>query len=221
MIEFGLRFYGNFAHGLNVFSNRDLTRSRNGWSRGGTRRFCHFFDRRRGTLAQPNAPPRNQASNVDFFVGPENRLVGSAFLEFANLDSCSYSPLVLCGSSGTGKSCLAEHIANLRRSAVLTRGADFSRELAAAIDDQTLDEFRRKYRDAGLFILDDLLQLSGRTAALQELQHLLDEFEAREVPVLITSRQPPAEVVGLPPALAQSPQWRLSSNRIIAGHRRP
>jgi chromosomal replication initiator protein len=84
---------------------------------------------------------------------------------------------------------------------VITRGADFARELATAIDDQTLVEFRRKYRSAGLFVLDDLLQLSGRTAALQELQHVLDEFEAREVPVLITSRRPPDEIVGLPPAL--------------------
>jgi chromosomal replication initiator protein len=143
----------------------------------------------------------SRANGTDFIVGPENRLVGSAILGFLNHDSYAYSPFVLCGPSGVGKSCLAQHIARLRQQAFFMRGTDFAHELATAVNQERVEEFRTKYRGVGMFVLEDLWQLTGHRAALQELQHLLDELEAREVPVLITSRLPPAEFAELPPAL--------------------
>ena len=140
-------------------------------------------------------------ASTDFFVGPENRLVASIVSDFLNQSSYTYSPIILCGPSGVGKSALAEHIAQLHQNALLIRAADFAFELATAIEHHTVSQFRAKYRTAEMIVIDDLAQLDGHRAALQELQHLLDVLESREVPVLITSRRPPSELSDLPPAL--------------------
>lgn len=150
-------------------------------------------------------------ASTDFFVGPENRLVASIVADFLNSPSYTYSPIILCGPSGAGKSALAEHIAQLHQNALLTRAADFTFELATAIERRTVSEFRAKYRTAEMIVLDDLSQLDGHRAALQELQHLLDASESREVPVLITSRRPPSELSDLPAALRN----RLSGGLVV------
>jgi chromosomal replication initiator protein len=152
------------------------------------------------------------AGAADFIVGPENRLTGSIILAVLDTAPCWYSPLVLHGPSGTGKSHLAQCVAQARANAVCTRGADFARELAAAVDKDTMSQFRAKYRTCGMFILEDVLQLLGRAGALQEFQHLLDALEARDTPALITSHRPPAEVAQLPPALRS----RLSGGLVVA-----
>jgi chromosomal replication initiator protein len=184
--------------------------------------FSHdvFAITRHGTAAPIRVAivPLDDASAVDeftsgdFIVGPENRLTASTILSLLNQDSTWFSPLVLYGQSGTGKSHLAHCVAQSRSDAVYTTGADFVHELAAAVDLNTVAEFRTKYRTAGLLVFEDLLQLAGRRPALQELQCILDIFEAREAPVLITSHQPPADVAELPPSLRS----RLSGGLVIA-----
>jgi chromosomal replication initiator protein len=159
-----------------------------------------------------NKSPRTNHTDADFIVGPENRLTAATILSLLNGEPAWFSPLVLYGPSGTGKSHLASCVAESQPDAVYTTGADFAHELATALDHNTIAEFRTKYRTAGLLVFEDLLQLTGRRAALQELQHLLDDFEAREAPVLITSLQPPADVAELPPSLRS----RLSGGLVLS-----
>lgn len=159
-----------------------------------------------------NEAHRYEQDVADFIVGPENQLTGSIISALLNHDPAWYSPLVLYGPSGTGKSHLAQCVAQSRPDAVCTTGADFVRELTAAVHHNAVEQFHAKYRTAGLFVLDGVLQLLGRRAALQELQHLLDALEASETPVLITSSRPPSEVAELPPALRS----RLGGGLVVA-----
>jgi chromosomal replication initiator protein len=163
-------------------------------------------------FSSPGDAAQQRAADSDFISGPENRLVGTVVRELLKPNAHSYSPVVLCGPSGTGKSHLAQGIAHSRTDAVCTHGAEFARELATAVDRDTVAEFRTRYRTAGMLVLEDLLQMTGRRAALQELQHVLDALEAREAPVVITSRRPPHEVAELPPALRS----RLSGGLVVA-----
>jgi chromosomal replication initiator protein len=109
--------------------------------------------------------------------------------------------VVLCGPSGTGKSHLALGVASARSNSLCVHGADFARQLAAAVDSENVAEFQFRYRTADLLVLEDLTQLSGRRAALLELQHTLDALEAREAQAVITCRVPLSELKGLPAAL--------------------
>jgi chromosomal replication initiator protein len=148
------------------------------------------------------------AADRAFVVGPENRLTGRAAQWLIERNGDYYSPVVVQGSAGSGKSHLAEAVANAHDDAVFTSGAEFARELAAALENETIEEFRERYRTAGMLVFEDLSQLAGRRPALAELKCTLDELELREAPVLITTRVSPQEIAGISAEL---------QNRLTAG----
>ncbi|HWC90386.1 MAG TPA: DnaA/Hda family protein, partial [Pirellulales bacterium] len=82
-----------------------------------------------------------------------------------------YSPLVLIGAPGTGKSHfalgIARHWRQSRPDDLITcaTGADFARELNDAIETRTLDAWRARYRSSALLVLDEVHQLASRGAA--------------------------------------------------------
>jgi chromosomal replication initiator protein len=150
------------------------------------------------------------AANRDFVVGPENRLAGHAVRWLIDRSGESYSPVVVQGATGSGKSHLAEAVAQAQADAVCISGAEFAREFAAALDNHAIDAFRQRYRGCGMLVFEDLNQLANRRPALDELQNTLDELEARETPVLITTRVPPKEISGISPQLVNRLQGGLS-----------
>ncbi len=123
----------------------------------------------------------------------------------------TFSPLVLYGLSGTGKSHLARGLARQwlqrRKQArvVCLSAAEFAGQYAEKVDNRTLDVWRAQLRAAELFVLEDLGQIIGKPAAQQELLHTLDILEQRRAAVVVTSRLAPAEM----PALAAGLQSRL------------
>lgn len=109
-----------------------------------------------------------------------------------------FSPLVLYGPSGTGKSHLARGLAQQwlqrrkqARVACLS-AAEFAGQYAEKVDNRTLDAWRKQLRNAELFVLEDVGQLAGKLSAQQELLHTLDALEQRDAAVVITSRWAPA-----------------------------
>lgn len=158
-----------------------------------------------------NSPRQNAPARKDFVAGPENRLASRAVDALLQPGEHCYSPVVFCGPPGTGKSHLAHAVAAAHGNAVLVDGADFARDLAAAIDRNQEREFRQRYRGADMVVLDGLAQLAGRRAALREFVHTMDVLEAREVPVVVTSKALPGEMAELPPALRS----RLSGGLVV------
>jgi chromosomal replication initiator protein len=146
------------------------------------------------------ALPTGESPPGGFIAGPENRLAKVA-VEALLDGGAGYSPVLFCGPSGTGKSHLAHGVAQARGGVLFTSGADFARELATAIDRGEEARFRDRYRSAEVLVVDGLTQLAGRPAALAELRQTLDDAELREACVVMTSRVPPDEIKGLPPAL--------------------
>ncbi|HEY5311085.1 MAG TPA: DnaA/Hda family protein, partial [Pirellulales bacterium] len=128
--------------------------------------------------------------------------------------SRQYSPLVLVGAPGTGKSHLALGMARYWRLArpddliTCTTGADFARELNDAIETRTLDAWRARYRSSALLVLDEVHQLAARGAAQVELLHSLDALAARDALVIVTGRLGIAQIAQLLPAL---------ESRLLAG----
>jgi chromosomal replication initiator protein len=152
-----------------------------------------------------------------FVVGPENRLASVAVAAFFQRRAGHFSPLVICGSSGSGKSHLARGLAqwwqgeNADSRVLVTSGADFARDYAAAVDRQELPSWRQRVRSVDLLVLEDLGQLAGKGAAQQELIHTLDDLAAREAAVLVTARSLPQQIV----ALAAGLRSRLSAGLIV------
>lgn len=153
-----------------------------------------------------------------FVSGPENRLALSAIQRLLDRSSprargadqaagVSYSPLVLYGSPGTGKSHLARGLAaewQRRRKpsrVVVLTASEFAGQYAEAIEQRTVDAWRDKLREADLFVLEDLGQIAAKSLVQTELLHALDALADREAVVVVTSRLAPKEMAALAPAL--------------------
>jgi chromosomal replication initiator protein len=153
----------------------------------------------------------------EFVAGPENQVAVVALTTVMERRAGLYSPLVLHGPHGCGKSHLAhglvawwsqkhpeEHVCCLP-------AAEFAREHAAAVAQQQLDAWRREKRRVQLLVIEDLGQLAGKRAAQHELLHLLDDLADREALVVITARSLPAYSTALLPTLRS----RLSAGLVV------
>ena len=109
----------------------------------------------------------------NFVVGPSNRMAHSAAIAVSNTPGQVYNPLFIYGPPGVGKTHLLNAIANGIRKAnpdaniVYIKGDQFTNELVDAIKNGKNIEFRSKYREADLFLIDDIQFISG-TESTQE-----------------------------------------------------
>jgi chromosomal replication initiator protein len=146
-------------------------------------------------------------TEIEFFAGPENSLVEPAVMGILGRRLTPFNPLLLYGPSGTGKSHLARGIAatwkaNFPQNRVAYATAiDFARELADAFDTHSIDDFRRKYRAAGLAVFEDIGELADKPAAQEEFICTLDAMIHGGRQVIVTASAAPQEIVGLLPAV--------------------
>jgi chromosomal replication initiator protein len=154
-----------------------------------------------GQIANASSRGGTSSAPATFIVGPENRLAAVAVRWMLQSARPSYSPLVVYGPSGSGKSALARGIAQSSANAVYTDAPDFARELASAIKHDKTSQWRARYRAAESLIFEDVTELTDRAAAQLEFIQVLDSLESQNRPVLVTSRNNPQDVPGLAPGL--------------------
>lgn len=118
-----------------------------------------------------------------------------------------YDPLVLYGPPGTGKSHLALGLAHRwsrhrpQDKVICTTAADFAGGYADSIENQTTSVWRAKFRQADFLVIEDLGQLSNKTAAQLELVRALDALADRRAQVVVTARLAPAQLSAMHPSL--------------------
>ncbi len=154
-------------------------------------------------ISHPLAVPEMSAKSPPacglgaFIGGEENDLVRSVV---ASMQSTSdgrerwpYNPLVLCGTSGTGKSLLAHCLIGLwhqlhpHHSTAFFSAADFCRSHAEAIRADDVAGWRESWQGVDMLVVDDIQHMRKKLAAQRELALLIDEFVCRQAPILITS----------------------------------
>lgn len=143
----------------------------------------------------------------EFVAGGENALAVAAMAPFLDRAPTHFSPLVLYGPHGSGKTHLACGLAQWWRqrfadaSVHYLSGSEFARQFAAALNDGGLDAWRAELRGAQLIVLDDLGELADKRAAQLELLHALDVLADRGALVVVTARTLPNHWPLLLPAL--------------------
>ena len=120
----------------------------------------------------------------------------------------SLSPVVLYGESGTGKTSLALSLvsrvcsdANPDNKPVCFAGSEFYRRYVAAMDRQTLSDFRQRIFSSPGILIDNIGQLEGKIATQRELVYLIDQLDRLGKPVVITMQSSPLESNHLIPQL--------------------
>ena len=136
-----------------------------------------------------------------FIEGSCNRLAYAAALAVAHNPENSYNPLFIYGGVGLGKTHLLHaigHVALSRHIPVICVSAEqFTNEFVTAVREKKTEEFRSKYRSAGMLLIDDIQFISGKEQTEESFFHTFNELHNANRQIVITSDRLPKSIPGL------------------------
>ena len=138
-----------------------------------------------------------------YVVGPQNKLAYAAAKAVAEKPAEGFNPLFIYGESGLGKTHLLYAIAHLMRSRrpesriVYIKGDDFTNELVSSIRENRNAEFREKYRQADILLVDDIQFIAGKIQTQEEFFHTFNTLYESGKQIVLTSDRPPREMTQL------------------------
>lgn len=156
-----------------------------------------------------------QYSFDNFVVGPSNRFAHGAALAVTNIPGQTYNPLFIYGPAGVGKTHLLYAIANgIRKNRpdaniVYIKGDQFTNELIDAIKTGKNIEFRSKYREADLFLIDDIQFIAGKESTQEEFFHTFNKLYEEHKQIVMTSDRKPSDMLTLEDRLKTRFEWGL------------
>ena len=166
-----------------------------------------------GTVAAPR-PLLNAKYTLDnFVIGKSNELAASAALAVAEAPGRDFNPLFIYGATGIGKTHLMQAVAHaiLARKPALRAaylGAEqFTNEYVMSIQGRTTHDFRRRFRELDLLLIDDVHFLKGKEATQEEFFHTFNALYEGGRQIILTSDRPPSEIPGIEARLVTRFQW--------------
>lgn len=150
-----------------------------------------------------------------FVVGSSNQHAFSAAKAVAEDRTTLYNPLFLYGQSGLGKTHLLYAIANEIQkkhpdyNIVYISGEQFTNEFIEAVRTGKNFEFRDKYRNADLFLIDDIQFISGKEGTQEEFFHTFNSIYENKRQIVLTSDRVPSDMLKLEERLKTRFEWGL------------
>jgi chromosomal replication initiator protein len=155
---------------------------------------------------------------ADFIIGPSNSFAHAASAAVASNPGNAYNPLFIYGDTGLGKTHLMQAVAH----GVLSQNPDavvcyitseaLLNDFIDSIRNNMMADFRRRYRNADVLLIDDIHFLADKDTMQEEFFHTFNTLHGQDKQIVISSDRPPKAMVTLEERLRSRFEWGLTAD---------
>ncbi len=161
------------------------------------------LETRRQSLARRGIYLNPKYTFENFVVGPSNQFAQAAAQSVSSSPGKTYNPLFIYGGVGLGKT----HLINAVGNAVIDQysglnvlyvsSEQFTNEVVSALRHDRMGEFKDKYRNMDVLLLDDIQFIANKTATQEEFFHTFNALYERQKQIVVSSDRPPKEITAV------------------------